>query len=102
MHCQKNIKLAGRSILIYLFDGVWYINNEYFEHSSCLLALRLVLYTVAYIFSFLLYSVPICHTPSTHLTGRSLPSAKRGIQNDIYQYLELPARVMTQRKIFVL
>jgi len=27
---------------------------------------------------------------------------KAGVQNDMFQYLELPVRVMTQRKIFVL
>ena len=45
------MKLVARSILVFLFDGVPYINSEYLEHSSCVLALSIVLYTVVYIFS---------------------------------------------------
>jgi hypothetical protein len=61
-----------------------------------------VLFAVVYILSFLECSGPTFNIPTTLLTVRFLPTAKREIQNDMYQFLELPVQVMTQRKIFVL
>ena len=48
---------------MFLFEGVWYINSEYFEHFSCLLALCLVLYTAAYI--SLLFRTALRYTNTT-------------------------------------
>jgi hypothetical protein len=85
---------------MFLFDGVWgtfAANILICTHVFCPHVQCFILFP-----SPLERSVLTCDTPTTHLIFRWLPSATRGIQTDMHQYLELPVQVMAQRKISVL